>query len=144
MNNNINIQNKKIKFEYNLLDSYIAGIQLLGVEIKSIRKNKVNISDSFCKIINNEIYIINMNIHCSNVYKYNPKRERKLLLKKKEIYKLNKSLKNIGLTIIPYNLFISNNGFAKVKIFLAKGKKIYDKRKYIREKDIKRDNKFFY
>lgn len=141
---NINIKNKKIIFEYNLLDSYIAGIQLIGIEIKAIRKNKANISDSFCKIINNEIYIINMHIYGYNTPKYNPKRERKLLLNKKEILKLSKSLKDIGLTIIPYKLFISDSGFAKIKIFLAKGKKLYDKRRYIRDRDIKRENKIYY
>lgn len=142
MKNFINIQNKKVKFEYHILDSYIAGIQLLGMEIKSIRNNRVIISDSFCKIINNEIYVLNMYIHCYNtiINKYNPKRERKLLLKKKEIIKLNKGLKKLGLTIVPYKLFINSSGFAKLKIVLAKGKKLYDKRKYIRDRDIKREN----
>lgn len=141
MKNNINIQNKKAKFEYELLDEYIAGIQLLGIEIKSIRQNKANINNSFCQFKNNEIFIINMHISEYNSYLYKnylPTRERKLLLKKKELFKLEKKIKISGLTIIPKKLFINNKGYAKLQIFLARGKKIYDKRKSIRDKDIKR------
>lgn len=144
MKKNINIQNKKAKFEYELLEKYNAGIKLLGLEIKSIRNNKVIIKDSFCQIKNGEIYIINMHISNydkSNYKKYNPKRERKLLLNKKEIFKLDKKIKKQKLTIIPMKLFINNNNYAKIQIFLAKGRKIYDKREYIQKRDLKRDKR---
>lgn len=147
MKKNINIQNKKANFEYELLDEYTAGIQLLGTEIKSIRQNKANINNSFCQIKNGEIYIINMHISEYNSYAYKnhlPKRERKLLLKKKEIIKLIKKIKILGLTIIPKKLFINNKGYAKLQIFLAKGKKIYDKRKSIRDRDLKRENNRYF
>lgn len=146
MKKNINIQNKKANFEYELLDEYIGGIQLLGTEIKSIRENKVNINNSFCQIKNGEIYIINMHISEYNYCTYKnhiPTRERKLLLRKKELLKLEKKIKILRLTIIPKKLFINDKGYAKIQIFLAKGKKIYDKRRSIRDKDIKRDNERF-
>ncbi|WGH26776.1 MAG: SsrA-binding protein SmpB [Candidatus Bostrichicola ureolyticus] len=140
--NKINILNKKISYKYNLYDEYIAGIQLLGTEIKSIRQYKVSITESYCQIKNEELYIINMHI---SEYKFGtylnhePKRERKLLLQKKELLRLKRKLKNTGMTIIPYKLFLNKKGFAKLQIFLAKGKKIYDKRKFIQEKEFKRN-----
>lgn len=143
MKKNINIQNKKANFEYLLLDEYIVGIQLLGTEIKSIRQNKVNINNSFCQIKNGEMYIINMHISEYNIYAHKnhfPTRERKLLLKKHELLKLTKKIKLSGLTIIPTKLFINDKGYVKIQIFLAKGKKIYDKRKLIRARDIQREH----
>tara|TARA_X000000368_G_C22913404_1_gene659669 strand:- start:35 stop:499 length:465 start_codon:yes stop_codon:yes gene_type:complete len=139
----INIQNKRAKFEYNLLDKYVAGIVLTGSEIKSIRGSKASISNSFCEFNNeNELFIINMSIeeynHGSN-YNHKPKQSRKLLLNKNELKKLFKEVNNSGLTIIPLKLFINENGYAKIQICLAKGKKLYDKREAIKERDNKRN-----
>ncbi|WGH26259.1 MAG: SsrA-binding protein SmpB [Candidatus Bostrichicola ureolyticus] len=134
------ILNKKISYKYNLYEEYIAGIQLLGTEIKSIRQYKVSISESYCQIKNEELYIINMHI---SEYKFgtylnhDPKRERKLLLQKKELLRLKRKLKDSGITIIPFKLFFNKKGYAKLQIFLAKGKKNYDKRKFLKEKEIK-------
>ncbi|WP_185872931.1 SsrA-binding protein SmpB [Blattabacterium cuenoti] len=132
--------NKKAKFYYYLLEEYIAGIKLFGAEVKSIRKNKVNITDSFCKIINHELYSINIYIEKyqtsnQNTYQYENNRKRKLLLTKHELNRIQKKLKNSELTIIPFKLFFSKTGYAKLKIFIAKGKKIYDKREIIKKRD---------
>jgi SsrA-binding protein len=138
----INIINKKAKFEYLLHDSYIAGIVLTGPEIKSVRNSKVSIRESFCKFQNNELFIINMNIEKYEFSKndeYNPKRLRKLLLNKKELNKLKKSIQQKGTSIIPFRIFISEKGFAKIEIFSATGKKIYDKRSTIKDRDNKRN-----
>lgn len=137
----MSIYNRKYKFQYHLIDNYIAGIQLHGSEVKSIRQKKVNISESFCKIKNGELYSINMYIE---KYKYaydfdsfSPRRDRKLLLTKKELKKISKKLiNNPTYTIIPIKIFFNKNGYAKMKISIAKGRKIYDKREYIRKKDI--------
>ncbi|WP_185877037.1 SsrA-binding protein SmpB [Blattabacterium cuenoti] len=134
----MSILNRKAKFQYHFLEYYIAGIQLLGTEMKSIRQHKVSLSESFCQMTNGELYSINMYI---SEYKFgtncnhSSRRQRKLLLKKKELKKINKKLKNKGLTIIPVELFINNKGYAKLKIVLAKGKKIYDKRESLRKRD---------
>ena len=140
--NTINILNRKAKFEYELLDSYVAGIQLAGTEIKAIREGKASIAESFCEFNNSgELFVINMTIqeysHATH-YNHNPKSERKLLLNKKELRKLEKEVKNSGLTIIPTRLFINDRGLAKLKIALARGKKLYDKRQTIRDRDNKR------
>ena len=138
----INIKNKKASFEYQFIDKYIAGIVLLGTEIKSIRNNEANISDAYCIIKNNEIFLINLHISeykNASLNNHNPKRERKLLLNKQEINKIEKKTKEKGNTIIPIRLFINNKGKAKVEISVAKGKKIYDKREDIKERDMKRD-----
>ena len=138
----INIKNKKAYFEYEILDKYIAGIELSGTEIKSIRLGKATITEGFCVFKKNELWA--QGIHISE-YKlgtyanHEPKRERKLLLNKQELDKLNKKIKDQGLTIIPLRLFISKKGWAKLEISLAKGKKLHDKRNSIKEKDIKRD-----
>lgn len=141
--NNVNIENKKILFQYKLIDEYIAGIQLLGSEVKSIRNNKFSISESFCQIKNNEIYILNMYIseYGSYIKNHDVRRERKLLLNKNELLKLSRKMKNSNLTIVPKSLFISKKGYVKIKIFLAQGRKLYDKRELIRKRDIDRDNK---
>ncbi len=142
MKNNVNIVNKKAKFEYVLNDSFISGIVLTGSEIKSIRNNKVSIRESFCKFNNNELFIINMNIEkyqFSSNELYNPKRQRKLLLSRRELDKLKKSIQQKGSSIIPYKLFINEKGLAKVEIYTATGKKMYDKRSSIKERDNKRD-----
>ena len=141
MNKQVNILNKKAKFEYQLIDQYKAGIVLTGTEIKSIRLNKASISESFCEFNDNqELFIINMFIdeyEFGNHYNHKTKYQRKLLLNKKELKKLNKDVKNTGLTIIHLKVFINEKGFAKVLISLAKGKKTYDKRQVIKERENK-------
>ena len=138
----VKIINKKAKFEFILHDSYISGIVLTGSEIKSIRNSKASIRESFCKFTNNELFIINMNIEkydFSNDDSYNQKRPRKLLLNKIELKKLRKSVEKKGSSIIPYKLFINEKGLAKLEIFTATGKKLYDKRSTLKDKDNKRN-----
>lgn len=140
---NINIKNKRARFEYELLDKFTAGIVLGGTEIKSIREGKASISESFCEFNENEeLFIINMHIdeysHGSH-YNHTPRAERKLLLNKKELKKLHKEVKASGLTIIPLNLFLNDRGLAKLNIALAKGKKLFDKRDTIKDRDNKRN-----
>ncbi|MGI9546963.1 MAG: SsrA-binding protein SmpB [Flavobacteriaceae bacterium] len=142
MSKNINIKNKKARFEYEIIDTYIAGIVLAGTEIKSIRLGKASITESFCEFNEKgELFVINMNVdeysHASH-YNHKPKAERKLLLHKKELQKLHKEVKTSGLTLVPLNLFINDRGFAKLKIALARGKKLYDKREVIKERETKR------
>ncbi len=141
MKNTVNIINKKAKFEYVLNDSFVSGVVLTGSEIKSIRENKVSIRESFCKFNNNELFIINMNIEkykFANEETYNPKKQRKLLLNRRELDKLKKSVEQKGSSIIPYRLFINEKGLAKIEIFTAVGKKLYDKRTSLKDKDNKR------
>ena len=142
MNKSVKIINKKAKFEFILHDSYVSGIVLTGSEIKSIRNSKASIRESFCKFTNNELFIINMNIEkydFSNDDSYNQKRPRKLLLNKIELKKLRKSVEKKGSSIIPYKLFINEKGLAKLEIFTATGKKLYDKRSTLKDKDNKRN-----
>ena len=142
MQEKIDIVNKKAKFKYFLLKKYIAGLVLKGSEIKSIRNSKATIRESFCKFTNNELFIINMNIEkydFSNDDSYNQKRPRKLLLNKIELKKLRKSVEKKGSSIIPYKLFINEKGLAKLEIFTATGKKLYDKRSTLKDKDNKRN-----
>ena len=140
--NNINIKNRKASFEYEFVEKYLAGIQLQGSEIKSIREGKVSLQEAYCTYVENELYVKNMNI---SPYKqathtnHEPKRDRKLLLTKKELGKLEKKYEEKGLTIVPIRLFINNKGLAKLEIALAKGKKLYDKREDIKKKDMARD-----
>ena len=143
MKNKINITNKKAKFEYEILDKYNAGIVLTGSEIKSIRLGKASIAESFCEFNDSvELFIVNMtveNYSFSSIFNESPKSTRKLLLNKKELLKLNKSVKNSGLTIIPLKLYLSDKGLAKIEIALAKGKKLYDKRQTMIDRDNKRN-----
>ncbi|NCO64017.1 MAG: SsrA-binding protein SmpB [Flavobacteriales bacterium] len=143
MQKNINIQNKKARFLYEILDKYTAGIVLTGTEIKSIRSSKASIAESFCEFNEQgELFVINMNIEeylYGTYYNHKPKAERKLLLNKKELKKLQKEVQNTGLTIIPLKLFINDKGYAKLDVALAKGKKLYDKRETIKDRDNKRD-----
>ncbi|MDR0385703.1 MAG: SsrA-binding protein SmpB [Prevotellaceae bacterium] len=140
--NNINIKNKKASFEFEFLEKYIVGIQLSGTEIKSIRQGKVNIADSYCFFRNNELWLQGMHISeywwgtCNN---HDPKRERKLLLTRKELNKLERKSQDKGLTIIALRVFINERGYAKLEIALARGKKSFDKRQDIKEKDTKRE-----
>ncbi len=143
MQKTINIQNKKARFQYEILDKYTAGIVLTGTEIKSIRSSKASIAESFCEFSENgELFVVNMTIQeyaFGNYYNHKPKATRKLLLNKKELKKLNKEVQNTGLTIIPLRLFINDKGYAKLDIALAKGKKLFDKRETIKDRDNKRN-----
>ena len=138
----VNIQNKRVRFEYNLMDKYVAGLQLSGTEIKSIRNSKANLSDSFCSFKENELFIIGMHINeyeFGNYANHQPKRDRKLLLNRQELDKIRKKLKDVGLTVIPLRLFINDKGWAKIEIAVAKGKKLHDKRNTIKDRNIQRD-----
>lgn len=143
MKKSVNILNKKARFSYDLLDTYTAGIVLTGTEIKSIRASKASITESFCEFNDSgELFVINMTVQeydHGNHFNHRPKAERKLLLNKKELRKLEKEVKNTGLTIIPTKLFINEKGFAKLKIALAKGKKLFDKRETIKDRENKRN-----
>lgn len=134
-------QNKKAFHDYFILDTYEAGIELKGTEIKSVRKGSVNLKDSFIRMKNNEAFIENMHIapyEQGNIFNHEPLRTRKLLLHKKQIKKLQKEVKENGLTIVPTKLYF-NTSKLKVEIALARGKKLYDKRQDLKAKDAKRD-----
>ena len=143
MQKKINIQNKKAKFEYSFIQKYTAGIVLTGSEIKSIRNGEVSINNSFCEFNDNEeLFVINMQIDKysnSSRFNHNPKASRKLLLKKNVLKSLSKEIKVTGFTIIPIKLFINDKGIAKILITLAKGKKLYDKRASIKDRENKRN-----
>lgn len=142
MQKQVNIKNKRAKFEYEILDKYTAGLVLSGTEIKSIRQSKASITESFCEFNESgELFIINMTIEeyaFGTYYNHKPKAERKLLLNKRELKKLQKDVQTKGLTIVPLLLFINENGLAKLEIALAKGKKIFDKRETMKDRDTKR------
>jgi SsrA-binding protein len=138
----ISIKNKKAYFDYEILDKYTAGIKLLGTEIKSIRESKASIKEAYCYVDNGEVFIKNMHITeyaNGGFINHEPYRLRKLLLNKKEIEKIEKKLKDVGITIVPLVMFISEKGYAKLEIGIAKGKKLYDKRESLKQKDTKRD-----
>lgn len=140
MPSDLNIRNKKAYFEYHILEEFVAGIKLLGTEIKSIRDGKANINDAFCAFLNNQLYVRNMHIaeySHGSFYNHEAKRDRILLLNKKELSKLKAKSEEKGFTIIPLKIFISDRGFAKLVIGLAQGKKLYDKRESIKERDTK-------
>ncbi len=142
MKREINIKNRKAIFEYQILDNFVAGISLLGTEIKSIRNNKATISDSYCLFIDNELFV--RNLHISEYMNggqtnHRPKRDRKLLLNRQELNKMQTKVAEKGNSIIPTRLYINQKGIAKLEIALAKGKKIHDKRESIKEKDLRRD-----
>lgn len=142
MSSKVEIKNKKAKYEYEFVEKFTAGIQLFGTEIKSIRNNKASIAEAYAVMVKNELFIRNMyiaNYENGGHFNHESKRDRKLLLNKLELSKINKKIKNKGLTIIPTRLFISKNGWAKINIAVAKGKKIYDKREDLKTKDIKRE-----
>lgn len=140
MQKTINILNKRAKFDYEILDRYTAGIVLTGTEIKSIRLGKANIAESFCEFQEHELFAVNMQIEeyaYGKHFNHKAKTERKLLLNKKELKKLLKDVQNKGLTIIPLRLFINEKGLAKLDIALCKGKKNYDKRETIKDRENK-------
>jgi len=133
------IVNRKAKFDYTFLRTEIAGIQLMGSEIKAIRSSKISLADSFCLFVNGELFLKNSHItENGTAFSHKADRDRKLLLNKKELVKLEKELVK-GLTVVPYKLFIDKRGFAKVQIALAKGKKDYDKRESIKKRDTERE-----
>lgn len=143
MQKRINIQNKRARFDYEILDKYTAGIVLAGTEIKSLRLGKASLSQSFCEFNDRkELFVINMQIdeysHGGH-YNHKPKAERKLLLQKRELKKLHKEVNTTGLTIVPLQLYINDKGLAKLNIALARGKKQYDKRETIKDRDNKRN-----
>ena len=138
----IQIRNRKASFEYFFIDTYTAGIVLTGTEIKSIRMGKASLTDTFCYINNGEIWVKGMNVSPYFYGSYNnheSKRDRKLLLNKREIHKLQEATKQVGFTIVPTLVFIDKNGRAKMDIALAKGKKEYDKRQTLKAKEDKRE-----
>jgi SsrA-binding protein len=140
--NDINIKNRRAKYEYEFIDTYMAGLVLKGTEIKSIREGKVNLQDGFCFFKKGELF--SKGVHISpytqgSFYNHEEGRERKLLLKRQELNKLESKMNEKGLTIIPTRLFINDRGMAKLEIALAKGKKIHDKRDSIKDKDVKRE-----
>jgi SsrA-binding protein len=142
MDNRINIKNKKAYFDYEIIDKLVAGMQLTGTEIKSVRMGKASLSDSYCVFRENELWVTNMRISVYDQGSYNnhePYRDRKLLLNRKELNKLEKQTREKGLTIIALRVFLNEKGYAKLEIALAKGRKKYDKREAIKQKDLKRD-----
>lgn len=142
MGNVIEIKNKKADFQYFLFDTITAGIQLSGTEIKSIRAGKASVVDAYCVFKGHELFVINLHIaeytH-GNIYNHEPRRDRKLLMTKRELRKMQTKIKEKGYTIIPTMLFINEEGKAKLNIALARGKKMYDKRETIKEKDNRRE-----
>ena len=139
---NINIRNKRATFDYEILEEFIAGVVLVGTEIKSIRAGKASLTDSYCYFQDGELWIRGVNISeydwgtCNN---HVPRRDRKLLLQRKELNKLQRQLQDRGLTVVGLRMFLSERGFAKVVIGLARGRKAYDKREYLKENDAKRE-----
>ena len=142
MNNNINIRNRRASHDFEFIEEYNAGIVLTGTEIKSIRAGKASIVDTYCYFHRGELWLKGMNISeykLGTYYNHEERRERKLLLRSKELEKLERKTKETGLTIVPTKVFLNEKGFAKIRIALAKGKKTYDKRETLKLKDAKRD-----
>lgn len=138
----LNIKNRKASFEYQLMIQFTAGIMLTGTEIKAIRAGKANITDAYCTFVKEELFVRNMHIQeyeMGNIFNHEPKRDRKLLLNKTELSKLRGKMKDKGFTIVPLQMFLSESGFAKLDIALARGKKLFDKRESLKDKDVQRD-----
>ncbi|MBI9060599.1 MAG: SsrA-binding protein SmpB [Marinilabiliaceae bacterium] len=138
----INIRNKRASFDYELIERFAAGVQLVGTEIKSIRLGKANLVDSYCYFVKGELWLKGMRVSEYFYGTYNnhqPERDRKLLLKKKELQKLERKTKESGLTIVPVKIFLNERGFAKVEIALARGKKMHDKRETLKNKEASRE-----
>ena len=142
LSNTINIENRRARFDYQFLDTFVAGLVLKGTEIKSIREGKAGLSDSYCFFKNDELFVKNLHIaeySDASFYQHEALRERKLLLNRQELNKLSKKVKDQGLTIVPTKLFINEKGYAKLEIALAKGKKLFDKRDDIKKRDVERE-----
>lgn len=140
--NDVNIKNRQANFQYELLDKFIAGMVLKGTEIKSIREGRVNLQDGHCYFNNGELFVKGINItpyDQGTHYNHEAARERKLLLKRAELKRLETKSEEKGLTMVPLRLFINDRGYAKLEIALARGKKIHDKRQTIKERDVKRE-----
>src|SRR6478609_11887833 len=140
--NDINVRNRQATYEFELLDKYIAGLVLMGTEIKSIREGKVNLQDGYCYFNDGELFVKGVNITPyaqGTHYNHEAQRERKLLLKRMELKKLERKVEEKGLTLVPVRLFINDRGFAKLEIAVARGKKVHDKRENIKERDAKRE-----
>ena len=140
--NNVQIKNKKAFFEFEIIEKYIAGIVLTGTEIKSIRMGKANFIDPYCHFVNGELWVKGLNISEYDWGTYNnhdPRQERKLLLNRKELIKISRQSQEKGLTIVALKLFINDNGYAKIEIAIARGKKSHDKRETLKQKDAKRE-----
>ncbi len=138
---NINIKNKKARFEYLIVDEFVAGIQLLGTEIKSIREGNASITEAYCVIQKDEVFLRNAYVDeygNGGHFNHEIRRDRKLLLNRAEITKIHKKLKTKGFTLVPLNLFVNAKGLAKIKIALGQGKKLHDKRETIKDRDSKR------
>lgn len=139
MKSSVNIVNRKVGHEYFFVDTFVVGIKLMGSEVKSIRDGKVSLVDTYCYFKDGELYIKGMNIpEYKQSYTHEPLRDRKVLMKKKELVKLQKELVK-GLTLVPYKIFSNDKGLLKMEIVLGKGKKLYDKRESLKEKDINRE-----
>jgi len=142
MDKTVNILNRKARFEYDIEATYTAGLVLHGTEIKSIREGKANIAEGFCEFSNGELFLINAHIdeyRYGTHFNHKPKSERKLLLQRKELRKLERQVEQKGMTIIPLKLFISEKGWAKIDIGLARGRKSFDKREHLKDRDVQRD-----
>ena len=140
MNKSVNINNKKAKFDYSLLEKYTCGIVLNGNEIKSIKNSKASLNNSYCEFEGNELYVVNMHVdqyENSSELNYEPKRRRKLLLNKQELKKIQKQVIDVGITVVATSLFITKKGIAKLNISIAKGKREFDKRNVIKERENK-------
>ena len=138
----IEIKNRRAHFDYEFVEKFVAGIVLCGTEIKSIRAGKASLVDSYCYFVGGELYVRNMNVAeywWGSYNRHDPKRDRKLLLNKRELRRLQRAVKEKGLTIVAVRLFISEKGYAKLEIALARGKREYDKRESIKEKDMRRE-----
>jgi SsrA-binding protein len=143
LKSDVNIKNRRASFDYEILERYVAGIQLYGTEIKSIRESKASLVDTYCQFVGRELWVKQMHIaeyRFGSYTNHEAKRDRKLLMTKKELRKLEKQVKDTGKTIIPLRLFINERGFAKMEIALCQGKHTYDKKRSIMEKDLKREN----
>lgn len=138
----ISLENRRARFEYTFLETYTAGLVLTGTEIKSLREGKANLTDAYCLFLGETLVVRNMNIakyEEGTHYNHDPLRDRTLLLQKRELRKLAEKLKDQGLTMVPTRLFINDRGLAKLDVALAKGKKTFDKREGIKERDVKRE-----
>jgi len=138
----VRIKNKRAYFDYEILEKFVCGMQLFGTEVKSIRRSKASINESFCSFTGHELFVINMHIadyDFGNINNHENRRDRKLLLKKKELHRIQKKVKESGLTVIPLTMFMNGKGLVKLEIGIARGKKTYDKRETLKKDDARRE-----